>query len=536
MISKKLSKHFRDNVPSIIDGRTLAEQCQDEQRARDAHALAVLKSEAPKRRRLKELIAAQIDDLSTDDDDGETLGSVDSYSSSSTIPLPTTPSVSPVTPPSRRRVVDPPAVKQKAVFHQPFPVQPANALPAFRAPRPAPRPVPTADPHQANKLHQLAGAALEAAHSASVAVRDSKRSNKVSLPPVTTTTTVDITNPHASREVPEKLKRYRTWCGTGNNYTEESYQALLALDCKHLVVGKEVGASGTPHLQFCITFTSAISFATCKDRIPGCHLSRALMVPQAIEYCKKEGNFFERGDPPIDAIAKGKMEKERWSNALANAQSGMFHLIPPQIQVMQCRNLAYLRNNYLANQSLIDTEFKMVWLWGPTGTGKSRFARETWPGLYHKLCNKWWCNYKNEPVVLIEDFDKLHEVLVHHLKIWADRYPFSSEVKCGMIRIRPRLIVVTSNYHPSDIWFNDESIGPIMRRFQVVWFGAGEIPTGKEATKRCFWGVPSVSCPVVNHQPFSDVGTVDQVVNEEEQTTIVRDVSIECESESEDEL
>lgn len=106
------------------------------------------------------------------------------------------------------------------------------------------------------------------------------------------------------------------------------------------------------------------------------------------------------------------------------------------------------------------------WVWGPPGYGKSHMVRAENPGYFDKLANKWWCGYDGEDAVLIDDFDLVHVVLGHHLKRWADKYPFKAEVKNGGMFIRPKKIIITSNYSPEQI-FDGVILDAIIRRFRV---------------------------------------------------------------------
>lgn len=98
------------------------------------------------------------------------------------------------------------------------------------------------------------------------------------------------------------------------------------------------------------------------------------------------------------------------------------------------------------------SDCKGIWICGPSGVGKSRYARDNYPVAYKKLANKWWDGYQGETHVLLEDLDPNHACLGYHLKIWADRYHAPGETKGGVVPLTFEKIIVTSQYRPEEIF------------------------------------------------------------------------------------
>lgn len=283
-------------------------------------------------------------------------------------------------------------------------------------------------------------------------------------------------------------KESKRFCFTQNNYSLDSMALLELVECKYMIYGKEVAPETlTPHLQGYVVFGSNKRLKAVIALLPGCHISIAKgNGPQNITYCSKEGVVTERGERPV---SQGEGTKKKWDVIYQAAKDGDVDLIPDEIRF----KFPKLIESHRVFDTQ-DTEEKMDWYYGGSGTGKSRRAREENPGCYLKMCNKWWDGYAGQAVVLIEDFDKNHAVLIHHMKIWADRYKFPAEIKGAKIDIRPRRIIVTSNYHPRDIWVDDKDLGPILRRYKITHFSGYPNPpnvAGQGAQARDAQGPPS---------------------------------------------
>lgn len=262
----------------------------------------------------------------------------------------------------------------------------------------------------------------------------------------------------------------RNFIFTWNNYNEDSEKYLRSLaGVKYCCGGYEVGDSGTPHIQGYIAFLSVKSMSSVIKLLPGCHVILAKTVEQGITYCKKDGEFFEFGTAPVSKVRKGEMEKDRWETARSLAKAGRYEEVDADIYVKYYRTLKAIAGDHPPVLEDLP-EMANEWIYGPTGTGKSRSARALNPGAFIKMKNKWWDGYAGEDVVIIDDVDKSCECLGGHFKNWIDHYPFPAETKGGRTMIRPKKIIITSNYCPGDIWSDENMLNPILRRVSLKYY------------------------------------------------------------------
>lgn len=263
--------------------------------------------------------------------------------------------------------------------------------------------------------------------------------------------------------------RNRNWCYTLNNYTEEEVTVLKSIDSTYHILGYEVGEKGTPHVQATIRFKNKKTLKQVKKLIPRAHLEVVKDMVASIEYCKKDGKYDE-----IGLYKNGRPSKEeriKKNKRLLDSSIPLMDLVEEGI--LSAHSINGIKKARLIidqeNTSYTHDDVRGEWYYGPPGTGKSRTARERYPDLYIKAQNKWFDGYRGETAILLDDLDT--GTLGHYLKIWADRYACTGEVKGGTLNLCHRTFIVTSNWTPEELWpDNPKMAEAIERRFKKTHF------------------------------------------------------------------
>lgn len=265
--------------------------------------------------------------------------------------------------------------------------------------------------------------------------------------------------------------RSRKYIFTLNNPTDDERTYLSQLPCRYLLYGNEIApTTNTPHLQGYVLWEHAKTMSATRRLLPRCHIERARgSNAQCIAYCKKDGDFVERGEPPRDPATAGRDDEQaRWETAWESAKEGDLESIPADIRIRSYSTLKRISRDYQPHVENLQACCG-TWIHGQAGCGKTRAVFEAFPGLYPKGLNRWWCGYQGEEVILLDDVDPSHGPwLGGFLKRWADRYVFIGEEKGGSSKIRPKKFIVTSQYTIAEVWADQETRDALNRRFTSI--------------------------------------------------------------------
>lgn len=268
-------------------------------------------------------------------------------------------------------------------------------------------------------------------------------------------------------------------CELSREDLAESLKTKTEVD--YLLIARELHADGYPHLHALLTAKTKlrVSNATFFD----CHnyhgnYQTARKTDDVREYLLKadltpyeEGIYLsnKQSDVQKRAVDNKAIIEQPLPQLVDNGTISIY-----SYKLLRESKMLYILDSIKVPEYMPKT---CLWIYGGTGIGKSRYVRTNYSGqFFEKSMNKWWDGYVGQKTVLLDDFDKKGECMGHNLKIWADCYSFTAEVKGGTIRPFIDTFIITSQYLPKDIFcqgedntkWDHELCAAIERRFKIV--------------------------------------------------------------------
>lgn len=252
----------------------------------------------------------------------------------------------------------------------------------------------------------------------------------------------------------------------------------------------EVGEQGTPHTHVYAAFKNPVEFAAVQRRFYGAHIEAAKgSHRENRDYVRKEGKwrgsekaetnlpdtFEESGPLPEESSARVKQSEailDMVQDGASNAQiilafpSAMNHL--PRIdQARQTLRAEEFANTY--------RDVDVTYLWGPTGTGKTRGILEHYGyASVYRVTNYAhpFDGYQGQAVILFDEFRS--SLPLSDMLVYLDGYPvmlparFSDKAACYTAAYLVSNIPLEDQY--PHVQLNEpESYKALLRRIRRVW-------------------------------------------------------------------
>ena len=272
---------------------------------------------------------------------------------------------------------------------------------------------------------------------------------------------------------------HSNWIGTWNNYGEGDADKLIEWSdkyCSFIIIGDEIGASGTPHLQIYAQMCRNHRFSTFRKIFPGLHIEPHTYGDgkDIMNYCSKETVLYRSGELKVskkgtrsdlelagEMILRGadiRAVATNYPRTFLNASSGISRMISI---FEKPRDFTYPK--------IVSV------IYGPTGTGKTRRVYEyckhnsidLWS--WHPGMGEWFDGYSGQKHVLFDEFRG--QLPFGMLLRLLDVYPMLVQVKGGFRQFSPDIVYITSPYKPEHWYSNlflEDKIDQLLRRLYVV--------------------------------------------------------------------
>ncbi len=293
--------------------------------------------------------------------------------------------------------------------------------------------------------------------------------------------------------MPSRSRPARSYCWTLNGRNNELPDPVLLLDMfesesdfRYVLFQRERSASGTDHYQGYTEYKKPVRMCVVQRSVRGSHVEERRGTREtARDYCRKE-----------DTRVSGPFERGHWIVGGASGSAGTRSDLlavkeaidagASDYDIAQDHFGTFLRyERGISKYRMLKQQLKYrggsdrgepevrVFV-GPTGSGKSREAFQSYPNAWWYSAGQnnqgpWFDSYQGEEDVI---FDEMTGYLPWTLLLrLTDRYPLNVNTKGGMVPWLARRIIFTSNREPSE-WYNADRVGstlrPLLRRITEI--------------------------------------------------------------------
>ncbi|QCW23680.1 MAG: replication-associated protein [Circoviridae sp.] len=241
-------------------------------------------------------------------------------------------------------------------------------------------------------------------------------------------------------------------CCAHPDYIIQKLQDHFAGECEYLCVCSESHQDGGEHRHVFLRLRER------RDQV--CRRPK-----EALEYVKKGDRWKEIGEAPFRT---GMSRKEKNQLLLecdleACLEDGVISLWQYS-SIIKARNMYYIKKYGSEKRE----PPQVYWLYGPTGSGKTRYAVDHCGDKYWiSHDEKWFDGYDGQENVILDDV-RASSYKFNWLLRLLDRYPLQVPVKGGFVCWTPKFIYITAPEIPEKVFCNHETGEPWDRIDQLL--------------------------------------------------------------------
>lgn len=268
-------------------------------------------------------------------------------------------------------------------------------------------------------------------------------------------------------------ERCRSWAWRWTEPRKQTSQWQNVLDkmeaqTDYFVYGREYApTTGIFHLQGYAYFKNPRLLNGLKRFHPSIHFEAAYTEPSTnATYCKKDGDIYESGIVPNQG---SRSDLKEFVSSLINGASILELLDEHPANFLRYGRWGLeIRQNHIRKNPIPAKRF-VIYIYGPTGCGKTHWVWKMFPEVFvlrpHPSSSSlWFDGYSYGPVMLLDDF-RGSWMKFQYLLALLDKYPMRVPVKNGFTDHSAKIIIMTSDRPPEDLYFQKKTVS------DVAWTG-----------------------------------------------------------------